>query len=144
MYDFPSTVPFMLLLTELEWLIWMTRLQNSRMSRKAFASHVRAYATHPSNEKHIFHVRNLHLGHLAKSFGLREAPSGMGIQQAKGMQGKDRKQRESGDGEKRSHADKSKARMVKAARGLVGKGSAAEFNVGDAGMVEALLKRRGK
>lgn len=36
---------------------------------------MRAYATHPSDEKHIFHVRHLHLGHLAKSFALREAPS---------------------------------------------------------------------
>lgn len=35
---------------------------------------MRAYATHPSDEKHIFHVRNLHIGHLAKSFALREAP----------------------------------------------------------------------
>ena len=36
---------------------------------------MRAYATHPSSEKHIFHVKNLHLGHLAKAFALREAPS---------------------------------------------------------------------
>lgn len=36
---------------------------------------MRAYATHPSDEKHLFHVRNLHLGHLAKAFALREAPS---------------------------------------------------------------------
>ena len=48
--------------------------QNAEMARKAFASHLRAYATHPSDEKHIFHIRHLHLGHLAKSFALREAP----------------------------------------------------------------------
>ena len=36
---------------------------------------MRAYATHPSDEKHIFHVRHLHIGHLAKSFALREAPT---------------------------------------------------------------------
>ena len=35
---------------------------------------MRAYATHPSSEKHIFHIRHLHLGHLAKAFALREAP----------------------------------------------------------------------
>jgi len=51
--------------------------QNSALARKAFASHIRAYATHPSDEKHLFHVRNLHLGHLAKSFALRDAPSNM-------------------------------------------------------------------
>ena len=44
------------------------------MARKAYLSHMRAYATHPSNEKHIFHLRNLHIGHLAKAFALREAP----------------------------------------------------------------------
>ncbi|CAO1618909.1 unnamed protein product [Jaminaea pallidilutea] len=46
----------------------------SAMARRAFLSHIRAYATHPANEKDLFHVRFLHLGHLAKSFALREAP----------------------------------------------------------------------
>jgi ATP-dependent RNA helicase DDX31/DBP7 len=36
---------------------------------------MRAYATHPSNEKHMFHIRHLHMGHLAKSFALRDAPT---------------------------------------------------------------------
>ncbi|EKM54220.1 uncharacterized protein PHACADRAFT_145954 [Phanerochaete carnosa HHB-10118-sp] len=49
--------------------------ENAKSARKAFLSHIRAYATHPSDEKHIFHVRHLHLGHLAKAFALREAPS---------------------------------------------------------------------
>lgn len=49
-------------------------LQNADLARRAFTSHMRAYATHPSNEKHIFHVRHLHIGHLAKAFALREAP----------------------------------------------------------------------
>jgi ATP-dependent RNA helicase DDX31/DBP7 len=39
---------------------------------------VRAYATHPSALKHVFHIKSLHLGHLAASFGLREAPSRIG------------------------------------------------------------------
>jgi ATP-dependent RNA helicase DDX31/DBP7 len=44
----------------------------------AFQSFVRAYATYPSSMKTIFHIKNLHLGHLAKSFGLRDAPSNIG------------------------------------------------------------------
>ncbi|KAF7306070.1 RNA helicase [Mycena chlorophos] len=48
--------------------------ENASMARKAYLSHMRAYATHPSSEKHIFHIRHLHLGHLAKSFALRDAP----------------------------------------------------------------------
>ncbi|KAG9126212.1 ATP-dependent RNA helicase dbp7 [Ceratobasidium sp. 392] len=48
--------------------------KNAALARKAFQSHMRAYATHPSDEKNIFHVRHLHLGHLAKAFALRDAP----------------------------------------------------------------------
>ncbi|KAG8979485.1 hypothetical protein FRC05_008474 [Tulasnella sp. 425] len=55
---------------------WVLRdKSHSALAQKGFQSHMRAYATHPSNEKHIFHVRNLHIGHLAKAFALREAPS---------------------------------------------------------------------
>ncbi|OSX66301.1 hypothetical protein POSPLADRAFT_1177733 [Postia placenta MAD-698-R-SB12] len=48
---------------------------NAELARKAYLSHMRAYATHPSDEKHIFHIRHLHLGHLAKAFALRDAPT---------------------------------------------------------------------
>ena len=54
------------------------------MARKAFLSHVRAYATHPYDEKHMFHVRHLHLGHLAKAFSLREAPTALNASKGKG------------------------------------------------------------
>lgn len=50
-------------------------LKNGDIARRAFQSHLRAYATHPADEKHMFHVRHLHIGHLAKAFALREAPS---------------------------------------------------------------------
>ncbi|WVO23883.1 ATP-dependent RNA helicase DBP7 [Cryptococcus decagattii] len=49
--------------------------QNAALARKAFASFVRAYSTHPLEEKQFFHTKLLHLGHLAKSFALREAPA---------------------------------------------------------------------
>ncbi|KIJ49452.1 hypothetical protein M422DRAFT_204767 [Sphaerobolus stellatus SS14] len=55
------------------WVLIQT--DNAELARKAYVSHMRAYATHPSDEKHIFHIRHLHLGHLAKSFALREAPN---------------------------------------------------------------------
>lgn len=44
----------------------------------AFISHIRAYATHLSAEKMYFNVKLLHLGHLAKAFGLRETPKKLG------------------------------------------------------------------
>ncbi|KAL5601388.1 hypothetical protein BROUX41_002625 [Berkeleyomyces rouxiae] len=48
------------------------------LGRHAFRSHVRAYATHVKEERVFFDISNLHLGHTAKSFGLRDAPSGIG------------------------------------------------------------------
>uniref|UniRef100_A0A4W6FMI8 ATP-dependent RNA helicase n=1 Tax=Lates calcarifer TaxID=8187 RepID=A0A4W6FMI8_LATCA len=48
--------------------------QASASSSKSF---LRAYTTYPAHLKHIFHIRSLHLGHTAKSFGLRDAPQGL-------------------------------------------------------------------
>lgn len=50
----------------------------------AFVSHIRAYATHLSAERMYFNVKLLHLGHLAKSFGLRETPKKLGRQSGQG------------------------------------------------------------
>jgi len=47
----------------------------SDLGRMAFQSTLRAYATHSKETKSIFHLKSLHLGHLAKSFGLTETPS---------------------------------------------------------------------
>ncbi|KAK7751363.1 ATP-dependent RNA helicase dbp7 [Diatrype stigma] len=47
-------------------------------ARKAFRSHIRAYATHVRDERGFFDITKLHLGHTAKSFALREAPGGIG------------------------------------------------------------------
>jgi len=46
----------------------------SDQARKAYISFIRSYSSYSSDMKKIFHVKNLHIGHVAKSFGLREAP----------------------------------------------------------------------
>ncbi|PVU91827.1 hypothetical protein BB561_004186 [Smittium simulii] len=51
----------------------------SQLAQTAFMSSVRAYATHTPSEKHIFHIKNLHLGHFAKAFGLRQAPKTINV-----------------------------------------------------------------
>ncbi|KAL8575722.1 hypothetical protein ACOMHN_055911 [Nucella lapillus] len=51
---------------------------------KGYQSFVRAYATYPSHLKDIFSVKDLHLGHVAKSFALRESPSNLQGQRSKG------------------------------------------------------------
>ncbi|KAK7005713.1 RNA helicase [Favolaschia claudopus] len=74
---------------------WVLRKkENAAIARKAFLSHMRAYATHPSAEKHIFHVRNLHLGHLAKSFALRDAPKAVSTAGGSGKTTHKEKERE--------------------------------------------------
>ena len=47
-------------------------------ARRAFRSHIRAYATHVRDERHFFDITKLHLGHMAKAFALREAPGDIG------------------------------------------------------------------
>ena len=56
-------------------LWWSGSVAKCYLSFPAYQSFVRAYATYPANLKSIFHVKHLHLGHVAKSFGLREAPA---------------------------------------------------------------------
>ncbi|XP_058231086.1 probable ATP-dependent RNA helicase DDX31 [Hemibagrus wyckioides] len=51
--------------------------ESVQAAKKALQSFVRAYTAYPSALKHIFHIRHLHLGHAAKSFGLRDAPQGL-------------------------------------------------------------------
>uniref|UniRef100_A0A8C3QZ86 ATP-dependent RNA helicase n=1 Tax=Cyanoderma ruficeps TaxID=181631 RepID=A0A8C3QZ86_9PASS len=50
---------------------------NVRWAKKALQSFLCAYTTYPRDLKHIFHIKSLHLGHVAKSFGLRDAPQNL-------------------------------------------------------------------
>ncbi|CAL1533039.1 unnamed protein product [Lymnaea stagnalis] len=45
------------------------------LAGKGFQSFIRGYATYSKEAKEIFKVSDLHLGHVAKSFALREAPT---------------------------------------------------------------------
>ncbi|KAF9894698.1 ATP-dependent RNA helicase dbp7 [Aspergillus nanangensis] len=49
------------------------------MARRAYQSNIRAYATHISSERSMFNIRELHLGHLAKAFALRDRPSKINV-----------------------------------------------------------------
>jgi ATP-dependent RNA helicase DDX31/DBP7 len=57
-------------------------LENPRMlemARRGYQSHIRAYATHVATERVIFDIKQLHLGHLAKAFGLRDRPGNINV-----------------------------------------------------------------
>jgi ATP-dependent RNA helicase DDX31/DBP7 len=127
--------------------------QNAAMARKAFASHLRAYATHPSDEKHIFHVRHLHLGHVAKSFALRDAPGTIsGHGKSQGTAGgkkqarrlKRRREENDGDGDpaerRMSAAVRSQGRLVKKGGEMASSGLW-EFQVATGDGLERLVSR---
>ena len=48
-------------------------------ARRAYQSHIRAYATHIAAEREFFNMKTLHLGHLAKAFALRDKPGSIRV-----------------------------------------------------------------
>ena len=51
-------------------------------AKKAYISFVRSYASYPREVKELFNFKALHLGHYAKSFGLRDTPKALGASSA--------------------------------------------------------------
>jgi ATP-dependent RNA helicase DDX31/DBP7 len=106
-------------------------------ARKAYQSHVRAYATHVKDEREWFDMKELHLGHLAKAFGLRDRPGRVnmpGMRTSAGVVKADRKKAGSGARSKGVANDEapvefkaSRAKMIR--MGKMG-ASADEFNIG--------------
>ena len=94
------------------------------LAKDAFRAHVRAYATFPSHLKHIFHVKRLHLGHVAACFGLKEAPGLIGksatrerLKQLKDKKRKNQVKQKKDAKEKRKRRVEGKTAPRKAARG---------------------------
>ncbi|KAI0173277.1 DEAD-domain-containing protein [Hypoxylon sp. FL1284] len=110
-------------------------------ARHAFRSHVRAYATHVRDERVYFDLTQLHLGHAAKSFALREAPAGIGAGPsarrafkggAAGQKQQQHGKRKSGDSdgeEGAAAADEDAARRMRMRMKEV-MSAAGEFNIG--------------
>lgn len=84
--------------------------RSKEIATAGFLGHVRAYTTHLSSEREWFSIKKVHLGHLAKSFGLRETPGQL-------------KRKE----EVKKDSKSGKNKLWKAARGVV-KAGADEFN----------------
>ncbi|KAF2396530.1 ATP-dependent RNA helicase dbp7 [Trichodelitschia bisporula] len=67
-----------------EWQLGIERwvLEHPGMleaARRGYQSHIRAYATHVAAERYMFNIKELHLGHLAKAFGLRDKPGSINV-----------------------------------------------------------------
>ncbi|KAJ5546168.1 hypothetical protein N7494_003753 [Penicillium frequentans] len=108
------------------------------MARRGFQSHVRAYATHIAAERSMFDIKELHLGHLAKSFALRDRPGKInvpGLRQGKEDTKKDFKAaRNNAAGSKRKADDMPSTNTDEAARKMRAKmreqhAGASEFNL---------------
>ncbi|KAJ6444542.1 ATP-dependent RNA helicase DBP7 [Purpureocillium lavendulum] len=98
------------------------------LARNGFKSHIRAYATHVKDERIHFDITQLHLGHVAKSFGLREAPGGIGA-------GIDRKAKRKGSKEAtkssdRGHEQRPAGDVIKRKSMMLMSAAADEFNIG--------------
>ena len=70
------------------WQVWYESLvewDSARAAKAAatFSAYTRAYSTHTKQLKAFLHVKALHLGHVAKCFGLRSQPSDAGAGTAK-------------------------------------------------------------
>ncbi|KAJ6243651.1 atp-dependent RNA helicase ddx31-related [Anaeramoeba flamelloides] len=48
------------------------------LARRGFNAYIRSYLTHPHKIRKIFDIKKVHLGHLAKSFALKETPTQIG------------------------------------------------------------------
>ena len=117
---------------QLEVERWVAADEKARVgARRAFESHVRAYATHVGVERGVFDRGELHLGHLAKGFGLRERPGRFGVEERKGRRVLGKK----GEGEEREGLGKEEvdarevARRMRKMADRQMKG-ASEFNIG--------------
>ncbi|XP_027173342.1 DEAD-box ATP-dependent RNA helicase 17 isoform X2 [Coffea eugenioides] len=78
-----------------------------KLAQNAFWSWVKAYSTHRGELKRIFVVQKLHLGHVTKSFALKEQPSLVSKSNQKEFKKRKRDEKQKGISKKRKFAKKS-------------------------------------
>ncbi|EEU40304.1 uncharacterized protein NECHADRAFT_76433 [Fusarium vanettenii 77-13-4] len=99
------------------------------LARNGFKSHIRAYATHTKEERKHFDISELHLGHTAKSYGLREAPGGIGA----GVERKTKKRNNRGvekDQDQQGGDEWQNQNLIKKKSMMLMNSAADEFNIG--------------
>ncbi|KAF3068606.1 ATP-dependent RNA helicase DBP7 [Trichoderma lentiforme] len=112
------------------------------LARNGFKSHIRAYATHTREERVHFDITQLHLGHVAKAYGLRDPPGGIGAgldrkakgskdagkRTAQGVKGAKKDDNDDSDSDKQDQAKPARAMLMRKSRMLTT--GASEFNIG--------------
>ncbi len=77
-----------------------------KLASQAYVSFIRSYASYPKEVRHVFCFKELHLGHLAKSFALRDPPSQItGIGKGQWVKNDARKRRENREMERQKNME---------------------------------------
>lgn len=136
-----------------EWQIEVERWalehpKHLEQARRAYQSHIRAYATHVAAERPIFDMKQLHLGHLAKAFALRDKPGAIrvpglrpgneaGVKNKEARKAQAGKKRPVGENRSRNDGDMDVPQMTdeqearkKMRMKMKAMGGASEFNLG--------------
>lgn len=74
-------------------------------ARAAFQSHVRAYAARAPDSRAVFQVRSLHLGHVARSFALKDPPTAVKVGKRVVKRAADSNHKTRGGGDGQPHTD---------------------------------------
>lgn len=90
------------------------------LAKNAFSSWVRAYTAHRGELKRIFVVKKLHLGHVAKSFGLKDQPSLVNKSLARQSKKRKRDQKQKGTSKKRVFVKKPWTLIVRVIKPIEG------------------------
>ncbi|RMD41357.1 hypothetical protein DV735_g3789, partial [Chaetothyriales sp. CBS 134920] len=115
------------------WVLADNHPHRHELAKKAFQSQVRAYATHVAAERKFFDIKQLHLGHLAKAFALRDPPARMNVAGMRMTTGPasahKRKRRLENGGDTAEAARKMKESIARNRKLMMAGGGADEFNL---------------
>ncbi|CAJ1975729.1 unnamed protein product [Sphenostylis stenocarpa] len=101
---FLESHPWVLCLQKALEAFILSKPEMDELAKKAFCSWVRAYTAHRGELKRIFMIKKLHLGHVAKSFALKQQPSLVGQSFQKQAQKRKRLEKKTGLSKKRKVA----------------------------------------
>ena len=113
--------------------------QMLELGKQAYLSYIRFYASYRYDSREVFNFKKLHLGHYAKSFALRDAPTSLGAGAAMRAQAVHKSKQE-----KKQRVEKNKMRGVIAQkRGAVPKmATMSEFDSGLDNLTQLLSKEK--
>lgn len=96
------------------------------LARNGFKSHIRAYATHTKEERCHFDITELHLGHTAKSYGLRDPPGGIGA----GIERKAKRRTKKAEDDEEPRDTRPAQDIIRKKSMMLMNSAADEFNIG--------------